>query len=265
LVYWQRLGQAGGLNVDHLVITDLLVIGLLMIASLAISLYHLGSPSNAWRALANLSSSWLSREILFALLFSFFLGMFTILRLFDLGHGALRAGLVAITAMSGLALVYCMARLYMLRTVPAWNSRLTLLAFFTTTFLLGSLLIGTILTIQTIWMNFKQALEALVLLPWIAGICLLALLAEFILVPLNLRHMLELDVVANLGRPLSQIYLLRIAPLVLGVALAGITFFSAAPPINIGWVIGAGLSFTLVLVSEIFGRLLFYENRLPAM
>ena len=38
----------------------------IMAASLAVSLTHLGDPLGAYRTLANIGSSWLSREILFA-------------------------------------------------------------------------------------------------------------------------------------------------------------------------------------------------------
>ena len=52
------------------------VIGPLLLISLAASFLHLGSPLNAVYALNNLASSWLSREILFEILFIGFFSFF---------------------------------------------------------------------------------------------------------------------------------------------------------------------------------------------
>ena len=61
--------QAGVATAEALTAGPLLVVGLLMILALVASLLHLGAPGEAWRVVANVRSSWLSREILFALLF----------------------------------------------------------------------------------------------------------------------------------------------------------------------------------------------------
>lgn len=261
---WQFLPESGGLNSDHLALAQLGLVLFLAIAGLAASLAHLGSPGNAWRAVANLRQSWLSREILFALAYLGWLGIYLFLRLYDLGSWPWRAAVLLGAALGGLGMVYSMARIYMQRTIPAWNSRLTLLSFLAATFLLGSLFFGTILAVQSVWMNFKQAFQALGVLRLLAGLALFLLLVEFILIPLNLIHLARLGVQQALGRPLSQLYIFRLAPLFVGVALAG-AIFSSAQPVDAAGALGAGLAFSLVLLSEAFGRWLFYSSRQPAM
>lgn len=123
----------------------LLAIGPVIAAALAVSLLHLGSPGAAWRAVANLRTSWLSREVLLAVLFAGLGATFTALRLSGRGATVLRPALAGATALAGLALVYTMARVYRVRTIPAWDTPLTTVSFFTSTLLLGSLGVGTAL------------------------------------------------------------------------------------------------------------------------
>ncbi|WP_282437946.1 dimethyl sulfoxide reductase anchor subunit family protein [Desulfosporosinus shakirovi] len=49
--------------------TGFLAIGVIMAIALVLSLFHLGTPSGAYRSLSNIGSSWLSREILFVGIF----------------------------------------------------------------------------------------------------------------------------------------------------------------------------------------------------
>ncbi len=104
------------------------VLGIMFIALLA-SLLHLGKPLRAWRAVTNLGSSWLSREILLAVLFTG--GTFAGL-LWGLPPAAAWA-----TALLGAGLVYAMARVYQVRTIPAWNTWWTLGRFTLAALLLG--------------------------------------------------------------------------------------------------------------------------------
>ena len=65
------IAQIAGKAATHVMTRSfLLAIGALFGLGLLVSLFHLGTPLLAYRALANLRSSWLSREILFALIFA---------------------------------------------------------------------------------------------------------------------------------------------------------------------------------------------------
>lgn len=136
-------GLTGQPSAQALANGALLATGPVVAAALLASLLHLGTPRNAWRSLANLRSSWLSREILFALAFAGLGGLFAALRWSGAGGPALRSGVALAAGLCGVTLVYAMARVYRLRTVRSWDTPLTAVSFFATTLLLGSLSVGT--------------------------------------------------------------------------------------------------------------------------
>lgn len=264
VVYW-RVGRiASAAESVHLTGAFLVLIGLLMALSLLASLFHLGSPQNAWRTLSNLRRSWLSREILFALLFSGLIGILILSQWFRLGNLYALALLAGLTALCGLALVYSMARVYMLRTAPAWNSWLTPAAFFTTTFLLGNLFVGTLLAVQSVFSPLALSLAIESVLGGLGVGLTILLLLEFTLLPLQLSVMAANEIENKFGRPLIQLYLLRLVPVFIGVTLAGILFFSSAP-LNLPAALAVMAAFGSVLTSEVFGRILFYESRQPRL
>ena len=106
-----------------------------MLIALLASFLHLGQPRHAWRAIANLRTSWLSREVLSAALFV--VSLIAVL--------ATRGSGIWLADATGLALIISMARVYALRTVPEWNHRATTASFFVTTLLLGALVHGALI------------------------------------------------------------------------------------------------------------------------
>lgn len=103
--------------------------GLMLLALLVASL-HLGRPARGVRALANLGSSWLSREILLALI---------LLSVTVLACWPVWAAAQWLSAPAAVAFLAGMAGVYMQRTVPVWRSWRTPLAFFMTAIVLGVL------------------------------------------------------------------------------------------------------------------------------
>jgi len=148
----------------------------LMILAAVISFFHLRHPIRARRALANLRTSWLSREILFELVFLGLIGLIGWLAAFrNPGSGLLRGLLVAASLAGGLFLL-SMTRLYMLPSLPVWRGIYTPLAFLSTTLVAGA--VSTELVVRVVAGPGAFALDlttvALVLL---AGEILIALLA----------------------------------------------------------------------------------------
>lgn len=123
----------------------------LMLVALLSSFLHLGQPRHAWRALANLRTSWLSREVLSAALFAG-----TLVGVLTTGG----RGLGLASAM-GLALIISMAQVYRLRTVPDWNTHATTASFFATTLLLGAVLHGAFISAGPGWALGVMGLVAL--------------------------------------------------------------------------------------------------------
>lgn len=101
---------------------------------LAVSLAHLGTPAGALRALANLRTSWLSREVLLTGLFTVSAGVYGYLlsdRVVGLGAGLL-----------GLAALYAQGRVYRLPTRPEWRHVANLCSLFASSLLLGALIVA---------------------------------------------------------------------------------------------------------------------------
>jgi DMSO reductase anchor subunit len=178
------------------------------------SFAHLGAKRNAWRAPFHLKKSWLSREILF-------FGLF--------GAGWL-AGFVLpemkwATSLLGVGLIFSMAQVYRLHTMPAWDTWRTTVGFFVTSILLGQLLM----------MNLLQGGE------W--GVIAVLLAVE-------LAMMLS-------AKPKTRWTVNRLRVGLIAAAMLGAGIMLVAPnPLGMWTSLPVLL---LVLVEEIIGRGLFYE------
>ena len=213
----------------------LLALGPVVGFALLFSLLHLGTPRNAWRAAANLRTSWLSREILCALLFAGAGAAFAVLRWSGTSSVGLRTLLALAAATSGVALVYAEAGVYRIRTVPHWDTPLTTVSFFATALLLGPLAAGT----------------GLVLLPGIPD--------ERLRGPL---HWIALAAAAGCGAAIAAagrgaLHGVRRILLVAGVALCVLLLLSDtrfAPALL--------ATFAVALAAQVLGRYLFYMDGL---
>ena len=111
--------------------------GLMMVA-LALSFLHLNKPFHSVYALSNLESSWLSREILLVSLFLFSLVLVNLILYFKNPDVKYYRAFILGAAIIGVIMVYSMSRLYMIPTVPPWNSLSTVVGFYSTALLTGS-------------------------------------------------------------------------------------------------------------------------------
>lgn len=97
-------------------------LGLLMVtAGLVASLWHLGQPQRAWRALSQWRSSWLSREGVMALI-TYIPALLLCWLLWNADFGTASRIAGAALAILSLLTVACTAMIYAsLRTIPAWR------------------------------------------------------------------------------------------------------------------------------------------------
>ena len=130
---------ASGWNSRYLTFPFLAAVVIVLGLAAAISLFHLGRPWRAVLALNNLKRSWLSREILFELVFMVLAASLALLVLKKTYRPTLVRILVALAFSASLFFIISMVKLYMMRTVPAWRGLYTPLSFFGTALLLGSL------------------------------------------------------------------------------------------------------------------------------
>lgn len=101
-----------------------------------LSFLHLGKKSNAPRSLNNLAGSWVSREILALGMYSF-----SLLAVFILGWNSwafeVLSHLLLLSSIIGIVFLWTMTRIYVIPTIPPWNSWYTPLSFFSTAICLG--------------------------------------------------------------------------------------------------------------------------------
>ena len=259
---------------DRLSDRALLVIWPVLGLALLASLLHLGSPFGAYRAVNNLGTSWLSREILFGSSF-FVLGVvFAFLQWRKLGSFALRNTLAWITALAGLALVYSMSNVYLLPTQPAWNTWATPVTFFTATFLLGALAMGAAFVANYAYLKRTQPDCAdaqctllLEVLRRIAVVSVVLLGVELVTLPIYLASLAAgpaaaLQTAQLLVGPYGWALILRLALVFLGAGVVALFLYRNALSAGQEKVLGnlTYLAFALVLVAEVFGRFLFYAT-----
>lgn len=217
-----------------------LALCIVMGIALALSLFHLGTWANAWRAILNLRSSWLSREILFSLLFMGALIFST--GLLWLGESPMTTPKAVGwgTATLGLALVYSMTRVYRLRTVPTWNTWSTTALFFTTSLILGTLGYDTLIVSNA---NSGQ-LQAQIQL--VNAIAVVLLTTHILIVRLS-------NQTASAGFILLRLRLLLLSLSLVAVALVAWDGNRLST--------GAVIAFMLAFAAEVIGRYTFYQSR----
>lgn len=247
--------------VEQVTLAPLLVLEAIMLGSLLISLLHLGSPGIAYRAIANLRSSWLSREILFAVLFTGTSVIFTGMQLWQIGSFGLRAGVAGLAAFFGLMLIYVMSRLYMIRTVPMWNTGYTLLSFLLTAFILGGLLVTFTIRIYTPEVFISGSSSALVMVTSISGLIFFLLGSELVLIFAKFVHMVSgspgmKEAALALFDKYKHVFYLRLVIGASGMGTLGFMIFQARYDSGFYYI-----CFTLVLVAELLDRALFYTAR----
>jgi anaerobic dimethyl sulfoxide reductase subunit B len=259
-----------GPQADALLATPFLAVGPLMLAAMLASLLHLGKPLRAWRAVANVRTSWLSREIASSL--AFVLGWAAYIGMSAAGWaspgGRLAVGGVA--ALAAVGQVYSMARIYRLRTVPAWDSPFTTATFLLTALSLGTLAAALLLSAAAAATGqYTPLLRSAVIALLIAAVA--GLVADLLL-ELYRRGARSPESGGGGGRMRAALRqaagwpaLFRIAGIVLPVALVAGTLASGAssgstvlPP---AWLpAGAALALAVAAASAVSARSAFYAR-----
>jgi anaerobic dimethyl sulfoxide reductase subunit C (anchor subunit) len=256
---------------DRSLIAIIVVLGLGLFASL----FHLGSPLSAPRAVSNFATSWLSREILSGVFFGVLGATFAALQWFKIGPRILRTVVAWLTALVGIVLIYAMSRAYMLPTQPSWNNLATPISFFTTTLLLGSLALGASFVANYAYIQKKNPgcgqIQCELLrstLRWIAVASVVLVGVEFVVTPVYLLSLATGSPQAFasaklLAGPLGMAFFFRMVLAFVGAGVFGFFLYQNAQSAGREKVLGymAYSAFVLVLVAEVLGRYLFYASR----
>lgn len=147
----------------------LALIFLLTVFTLNISVFHLGRPAYAWRALKMWRRSWLSREVLLFGLFFVSLTALTFGSWASTAHiispdNAMLVGLRWIATVIGFAGLFASARIYLVPARPAWNTSHTPIDFLLSSLFLGCATIPTLARLSNAFVAIPQ-LSSIPLLP----------------------------------------------------------------------------------------------------
>lgn len=228
--------------------------GLLAAAAL-LSLFHLGSPRRAVRALANTGTSWLSREILAELIFMGAVGAlaFTAWRM---PASPLNTALSVLVVAEAAIFVFNMARIYKIPSVPEWNSGSTILAFFSSALLLGSIAaaLAAAGAVPGIRLAARPGLAADFMTAAAVASSAALLLAVFYSPGFGLRAPRRSALVAA---PASGPALAFLARLVLAACAAGLCAAAALSAGGSSMLLWGALA--SAAASEILGRFIFYS------
>ena len=272
VVHFFSQRKSGEKQADELSDRALLAIFPVLGLGLLASLLHLGNPINAYKAVTNLGTSWLSREILFGVLFAVVGFIFAVMQWRKLSTFAVRNIVALVAALIGIVLVYSMAMVYAIPTRPSWNLVTTPISFFVTTLLLGVLAMGAAFVANYWYVQRKNpgcASDQCVLLrdslKWIAVASIVLLGCQFVVVPLALTLAAAGGASASVGLMAGEygvVFVLRLVLVFLGAGVLGIFVYRAAASPGKEQVLGmfAYAAFVLVLVGEVLGRFLFYAT-----
>ncbi|AET68652.1 DMSO reductase anchor subunit [Desulfosporosinus orientis DSM 765] len=239
----------------------IMLVGPLVAIALLLSLFHLGKPIFAYGTIANLGSSWLSREILFSGLF-----MFLWIAAYYLNHRkANAANLVGwITAIVGIMAIFSMASIYHFASVPAWSSLDTFIAFFATTLVLGSITTATLIGYSA--KGAKLEKDVVKLLFQLSFVVLAAVVIQLIFVVVDITNLKSgIGAAQTSAHLLLSVYIVQlILHGVLGIVgafLFVIVLYKKSKNEAVVLPISAFYAaFLILLAGELLGRYLFYAS-----
>ena len=254
--------------------------GILTVTGIALgaSMFHLGRPLHAYKALRMWRRSWLSREVLFFTLFSFFgAGYASLLLGAHYFHfpfpGAARMIFGGVVALSGMAGIYASAKIYLVPARPAWNTFRTPLRFFLTGFILGPLFSLTVYSFYLVIAAQGTVSHKTVgpILMWL-GISSVAAFVQLLVLMARLIHLTRPDLpefydsALLLTRRFKTHFFVRIGFLVFGSFILPLCLFdlltrAAAPVIPVA--VFTAVCFLLAFLGETLGRYLFFVTVVP--
>lgn len=255
---------------DRALIAIFVTLGLGMLASV----FHLGSPFAAPRAVSNIATSWLSREILSGVLFALLGVIFAAMQWFKIGSISVRNIVAWAASLVGLVLVFSMAKVYMIPVQPAWNTIATPIAFFVTTLLLGSMALAAAFVANYAYVQKKNPgcadaqcdlLHAALKGISIAGIVLMAI--ELIILPLNMGYLASgsgaaLESLRLMAGAFGGIQVIRLVLVFVGAGVFGIFLYISSSETGKERLMSylAYGAFALVFIGELLGRVIFYST-----
>jgi anaerobic dimethyl sulfoxide reductase subunit C (anchor subunit) len=264
--------QYGRQEVDRIMRIPVFIILVTILGGITGAHFHLSRPFLSFLALANFRTSWLSRELVFNLFFIFSEGCLCILYWSSFGNKKYITFLGWVAIFFGFATDFCMSRIYMLPSQPAWNSPFTIISFVQTTFLLGVMAVPVLLIMDSIFSKSRlqdnQVIRARTIRASFDALAVIAFLLVITIVVVNLFQISNLRYGNESARTAMKLlvvlyqplFIIRIVFLFVGVLWLGITVFlwnsRMREPERL--MTPVFIACLMVMVAEILGRFLFY-------
>lgn len=264
--------KAGVDEADRMTNGPLFMVVPIMGLALLASLLHLNNPINIFRAVPNLGSSWLSREVVISVTFAIMAALYTLVQWRKIGSNILRTVIGWVTVLIGLVQTYAMSMVYMIRTQPVWNTLATPITFFVTALLLGALAVAVALVTNYTFLQKRDAKGAEkqsdLLRDSLKGIAITAISLlgiEFLVMPIYMAFLATqgsaaLESLQLMTGSYGLTLAIRLLLVFLGAGLLATYLFRNASSVGKEKALAtlAYSAFLLVLAGEVMGRFLFY-------
>jgi len=261
-------------EMDRIIRNPLLVILFTVVVAMIGAHFHLSRPYLSILAALNFRSSWLSREIVFTVLFFLSTGYLWYLQWFVTGRPVLKDAFGWIALMFGFAATYCMSWIYLLPTQTAWNTPFTILSFYVSTLLLGVMTMACLLIMDMKFAEVRepatvQARNAIVhsALVWFVGLAIVSVIAATTINLYQIQYLRSGDETAQMSLQLllelyRALFGIRFVLMLAGIGTLAISAYLIVrrnkPATEM--MIPVYVSCLLVLIGEIIGRFLLYAT-----
>lgn len=227
-----------------------ILVFLMAFTGLTSSFFHLKVPLHAWRAFSNLKTSWLSREILFASIYTI-----SVFAVAALQFSLVMAGFVVvvkwIALFAGLTMIFCMGSAYRLPTVKFWNSPQTIITFYNSALILG------LTILLPLAFHYLEGTGNQQIAIYSGGILAVLILLNLLLSWNGFKRLLSETNETFIK--IRKMFLFRACIAILAALVSTLYFFSGLQSAN--WLIWPVIATTLL--SELSGRVLFYAAQVP--
>lgn len=263
-------------EIDRIISNPILVIAFTAVVAMGGAHFHLSKPFHSFLAVFNFKTSWLSREIVFTVLFFLTTMSVVYLTYFQAHRRRLITGLGWLAILFGITLIYCMARIYLIPTQVAWNSTSVIVSFYVTSLMLGGMTIASLLMLDLKFSEIKNADDVELRIQVIRHSCsgltalnVVLVAASLVITYIQIELLAQGDLIARTSLNLLfglylPLFLLRLAFLIYasGSLVFAVVRMYRRHSIPQSLMMPVYLSTLMILVGEIIGRFLFYATHI---
>lgn len=234
----------------------------IMALALIVSLFHLGDPIGAYRSIYNLFSSWLSREVFFAvLLFGLLVAQVLLNRRIGRSHNHISIQIYNLfISFVGVCEIFIMSSIYFSTVNPMWSHFYTYVLFFGTTVIFGS--VGILLASQRVKDKnnnlFRNRNKVIMIL-------ITAILIQLCLLPIYLNLLKGVSESGLVPYQLvkNKLFLQYLPRWCSALIISAVMYIYGhrqrlSPALLY-------VCTTILIISEILGRILFFETGIPTI